>query len=104
MSKLILTTTTLAVLGLGVLATNVEAGGRRQCGVTYIAPPVAAAPVQAAAPAQTAKAPTAQVQGYRAMSYQPAPQFVAPVYRGTGNRGYTQEKWQLQKSDPRKYR
>lgn len=103
MSKLIFTTT-LAVLGLGVLATNVEAGGRRQCGVTYVAPPVAAAPVQAADPAQTAKAPTAPVQGYRAMSYQPAPQFVAPVYRGTANRGYTQDKWQLQKTDPRKYR
>ena len=94
MSKLILTTT-LAVLGLGVLATNVEARGRRQCGVTYVAPPVAAAPVQ------TATAPT---QGYRAMSYQPAPQFVAPVYRGTGNRGYTQDKWRLQKTDPNKYR
>jgi hypothetical protein len=103
MSKLIFITT-LAVMGLGVLTTNVEAGGRRQCGVTYVAPPVAAAPVQASAPAHTATAPTAQVQGYRAMSYQPASEFVAPVYRGTANRGYIQDKWKLQKTDPRKYR
>lgn len=101
MTKLIFTTT-LAVLGLGVLATNVEAGGRRQCGVTYVAPPVAAAPIQVA-PAQMAKTPATQVQGYRAMSYQPTPQF-APVYRGTGNHGYTQDKWRLQKTDPNKYR
>lgn len=99
MSKFIFTTT-LAVLGLGLIATNAEAGGRRQCGVTYVAPPVAAAPVQTAA-AQ----PQAQVQGYRAMSYEPATQFVAPVYRGTrGGGGGGQDNWKYQKTDPRKYR
>jgi hypothetical protein len=100
MSKLILTTT-FAVLGLVVLATNVEAGGRPPCGVTYVAPATAAA---VTAPAQVATAPQAQVQVYRAMSYQPAPQLAAPVYRGMGNYGRTQDAWQLQKTDPRKYR
>ncbi|QDU26652.1 hypothetical protein ETAA8_17330 [Anatilimnocola aggregata] len=99
MSKLIFTTT-LAVLGLGLIATNVEARGRGQCGVTYVAPAVAAAPVQTAA-AQ----PQAPVQGYRAMSYQPAPQYFAPVYQGTqGGGGGGQDLWRYQKTDPRKYR
>ena len=97
MSKLIFAAT-LAVLGLGVIATNGEARGRRQRGVTYVAPAVAAAPVQA-----VAAQPQVQVQGYRSMSYQPAPQNFAPAYQGTRGGGGGQDLWRLQKSDPRKY-
>jgi hypothetical protein len=109
MSKLIFTTT-LAVLGLGLLATDAEAFGRRQRRVTYVAPPVAVvavAPVQGNAPAPIANAPAAQVQGYRAMSYQPQiqpqvqTQVQAPVYGG--NRTGSMPFYAYPKTDPRRY-
>ena len=104
MSKLIYTMILTASV-LGLIATDAQAGHRRCgcCGTSNYIPapaaPVEAAPVEAA-PAQ-AQAPR---QGYRAMSYEPAPapQFTAPMNRASRTGG--QDLWRLQKTDPRKYR
>lgn len=104
MSRLI-SITTVAILGLGMIASNVQAGHRCGCCGTYCVAPAAPTATTAAAPAEAvAAAPQPATQGYRSMSYQPAPQFVAPAPAFRGSRTGGQDKWMLQKTDPRKYR
>jgi len=103
---------TMAILGLGLIASNAQAGHRCRGGDTYYVAPAAATATTAAASAETvAAAPQPAAQGYRSMSYQPAPESIAPApesiapapaFRGSRTGG--QDKWMLQKTDPRKYR
>ena len=94
MSKLI-TLTVLAFAALVVLASDVEAAGRRRCPPTYYTAP---APV-AVAPAATQT--TASAQGYRTFSYQPSYQPVAPGFRSYS--APRKQSWDYPKTDARRY-